>query len=675
MKISWKGIVILAVLLVSIFYDVPTLLTFLPQEQGDNERAMQALLTQTKEMIDPIKGLDLALADSKKRRIQILTDGSTSFSIENKILQGILNDEFTLSKEGEDVYLTLGKNADPNIFISEIAGKLNALFTNVRKIKEVKLTEDQSALVFIMEEEKRLSPKSEPLKTVLGERLEVSYQPGKSQYVSREKTRENVVSLGLDLQGGMYLDIGVESEAVVKSVLDKLADDIENILIDDNINYESVSRITDSEVELLLEAGEEFDLFGEKYTRLLGDRFDTLPKEDGFIITLNPEEVKRLKEKAIEQALETIRNRIDQLGVKEPSIQRQGEDSIVIQLPGLKDPDQARRVIARVAVLNFMIVADQGSVEAPEDGQVVLYEEIRDSTTKELLTTKPYLIENKVLLKGSRIRDARVGFEQTGTGAYVGMSFDEVGKDEFATITEENVGRLLAIVLDGKVQSAPRINEKIPGGEAQITGSFTPEEATELALVLRSGALPAPIVVHEERTVGASLGEDSVRKALISLTLGFACLILFMMFYYRMAGIFSVLALIFNLLLIVSALAYFQATLTLPGMAGIILTIGMAVDANVLIFERIREELNRGSPIRASINTGFQKATITILDSNITTILAAIVLFQFGTGPIKGFAVTLSIGILASMFTSIFVGRFLFEVVYLNRKNLDTISI
>ena len=332
-------------------------------------------------------------------------------------------------------------------------------------------------------------------------------------------------------------------------------------------------------------------------------------------------------------------------------------------------------MIGTVAVLNFQLVANQGSVENPGKDQIVLYEEIRDPVTKEVLSTRPYLLEKKIQLPGDRVRDSRVGFLPTTGAAYVSLSLDDKGKDEFAEVTRNNVGRLLAIVLDGKVQSAPRLNEEISGGEAQISGSFTPEEATELALVLRSGALPAPIVINEERTVGPSLGLDSILKSMWALALGFVGVMIFMIVYYNVAGVFSVIALIFNLLLIAAALAYFQATLTLPGMAGIVLTIGMAVDANVLIFERIREEIARKSPIRTAVNTGFQKATITILDSNITTLLAAIVLFQFGTGAIKGFAVTLMIGIAASMFTSIIVGRMLFEIIYLRKARLEKISI
>lgn len=674
MKIPWKGLAILGVLIASILYDLPTLMTYLPQDPAVKKQELEIRLAEIQKQSAELRNLGLAIPEADKKRIQLLLEEDQPFPAENPILEKILDGNFEYEKNESGSYLNL-KKGTKRVFISKISDRLNGVLTNIRRVKDITLDEFETSIVFNMEEGKRISTQTEPFLTLLGEDLELSYQEEKKRYITRTSEMAGVVNLGLDLQGGMYLDIGVEAEAVVRSVMDRLIEELENSLIDDNINYVSLERIADNKVELILEVDENFDLSGENYTRLLERSYDISPVDSGYQITLKAEEVKRISERAIDQALETIRNRIDQLGVKEPSVQRQGDNSVVIRLPGLKDPDAARRVIGRVAVLNFMGVVDNGNPESLEENQVLLYQEVRDPVTKELISTVPYVMEKKVLLSGNRIRDARVGFQQTGSGAYVTMSFDDVGKDQFAEITSQFVNRRIAIVLDGKVQSAPRVNEKISGGEAQITGNFTTEEASELALVLRSGALPAPIVIHEERTVGASLGEDSIKQALLSLVLGFCIVVVFMMIYYEVSGVFSVLALFFNLILIVAALAYFGATLTLPGMAGIVLTIGMAVDANVLIFERIREEITRGTPIRGAIQVGFQKATVTILDSNITTILAAIVLFQFGTGPIKGFAVTLSIGIAASMFTSIIVGRFLFETVYLRRKSLTKISI
>jgi preprotein translocase subunit SecD len=676
MKIPWKGLGILAVLLVAIVMNIPTVLTYMPVEESATQKKMEVQLQRMQETIAPLKKIQLALVELKQKRIQLLAEEGLEFTENHSVLKTILKDNFSIEKGTEGIFLKLKDSASEDVYISDVADQLNGLFTNVRKIKDIRLHNKQAAIVFEVEKGKRLSHLAEPLKTFLGDDFEISYRPEQSLYVTREKTRENVINLGLDLQGGMRQDVGVKVDEVVISILDRLAEELEDNLINDNINYESVTRISDSEIELLLEPDESFALDEEVYKRLLDRNYEITSRDSGYLITMNEDEIERIKKRAIQQALETIRNRIDQLGVKEPTVQlRRGDESIIIQLPGLTDPDQARRVIGTVAVLNFQLVANQGSVENPGKDQIVLYEEIRDPVTNEVLSTRPYLLEKKIQLPGDRVRDSRVGFLPTTGAAYVSLSLDDKGKDEFAEVTRNNVGRLLAIVLDGKVQSAPRLNEEISGGEAQISGSFTPEEATELALVLRSGALPAPIVINEERTVGPSLGLDSILKSMWALALGFVGVMIFMIVYYNVAGVFSVIALIFNLLLIAAALAYFQATLTLPGMAGIVLTIGMAVDANVLIFERIREEIARKSPIRTAVNTGFQKATITILDSNITTLLAAIVLFQFGTGAIKGFAVTLMIGIAASMFTSIIVGRMLFEIIYLRKARLEKISI
>lgn len=674
MKLPWKGLAIIAVLIAAIVYDIPTVLTLLPDGEDEQTNRIEQQYQRIEQLYKPLKQINLALVELEQKRLRLMTEEAFQFPVNHPILNQILDDHFRYEQKDQEHFLYLKEDAGKNVFLSKVADKLNGLFTNVRKIEDITLDDDRSTIVFHMQEDKRLSEKGEPLKTFLADEFEVSYREQEDRYYTRDKPPENVISLGLDLQGGMYQDIGVDTDAVINSVLERMAEDLEDTLIEEAVNYVGVDQINEQQIEILLEPGESIDLERDVFERLLGQNYESSEIEDGYIITLKDDEVTRIKDKAIEQALETIRNRIDQLGVKEPSIQLRGDNSIIIQLPGLKDPDQARRVIGTTAVLQFMLVANDGSMENPGPDKEVYYQEIRDPLTKEVITTQPYLLEKKVLLQGDRIRDSRVTFSQTGQ-ASVSLSLDDKGKRQFAQITRENVGRLLAIVLDGKVQSAPRINEEISGGEAVITGSFSPEEAAELALVLRSGALPAPITINEERTIGPSLGSDSIRKSLIALCIGFAAVILFMMIYYEVAGIFAVLALFFNLALIGAALAYFQATLTLPGMAGIILTIGMAVDANVLIFERIREEISRGSPLRTAVNTGFRKATVTILDANITTILAAIVLFQFGTGPIKGFAVTLSIGIAASMFTSIVVGKALFELVYLRKQRLETISI
>ncbi len=674
MKIPWKGLAIIAVLVAAIAYVLPTVLSVLPQEEGVKTAQVEQQFQRIKQLYKPLKEINLALVEVRNKRLMLMTEEGFEYPVNHPILEKILKGNFRHEKTDQGDFLYLREDADKKVFLSHIADKLNGLFTNVRKIEKLSLSENKTAVIFEMQEGKRLNEKGEPLQTFLDGRLEVSYRENENRYYTRPKPRDNVISLGLDLQGGMYMDVGVDTDKIILATLNRMVIDLEDAMIEEAVNYVEVSRLDDRQIEIVLEDDESFQLEGSNYERLLGDAFEATETEFGFLVTLKDDEVNRIKKKAIEQVLETTRNRIDQLGVKEPSIQLQGNNSIIIQLPGLDDPDQARRILEKTAVLHFMLVANDGSIDNPGKDRIVRNEEIRDPLTKEVISVQPYLLEKRVLLQGDRIRDSRVTFSQTGQ-ASVSLSLDDKGKRAFAKITRENTGRLLAIVLDNKVQSAPRINEEISGGEAVITGNFSPEEAAELALVLRSGALPTEIVINEERTVGPSLGEDSIRKSLIALCLGFAAVILFMMFYYEVAGFFAVLALLFNLSLIGAVLAYLQATLTLPGMAGVILTIGMAVDANVLIFERIREEIGRGSPIRTSVNSGFKKATVTILDANITTVLAAIVLFQFGTGAIKGFAVTLIIGIIASMFTSIVVGRSLFELVYLRRQRLEKISI
>ncbi len=497
-----------------------------------------------------------------------------------------------------------------------------------------------------------------------------AYKPGGNpQEVS------NKVNLGLDLQGGMYLDIEVIVEEAVTAVLQRTAQELEDLFIDNQVDYLSVETVSETDLMIELEAGEKVDLDADPYERFLV-QFEQEKTGNQVMLTLEEAEVERIKKNAIEQAVEVIRNRIDQFGVTEPTIQRRGDNSILIQLPGLTDRERAIDLIGITAVLQFYLVEDYATENNfNSQTSVVKYEEEIDATTKKVINRIPYVLEKKPVLTGEFIRDAQVRFDQNDNQPYVSLSFDSIGAEHFAKITQKNRGRRLAIVLDGKVQSAPVIREAITGGEASISGLFTLDEASNLALVLRSGALPAPIEIREERTVGASLGEDSVKQGLMSLALGAVVVLIFMMIYYQVSGAFANVALLFNLVLIVGVLAGFDATLTLPGMAGMVLTLGMSVDANVLIFERIREELKRSGHPRAAIKEGFNKAFLTIVDANITTLFGALALLQFGRGPIKGFAVTLSIGILASMFTAIVVTRFLFEVVYLNRKQLKSISI
>jgi preprotein translocase subunit SecD len=459
---------------------------------------------------------------------------------------------------------------------------------------------------------------------------------------------------GLDLQGGMHLILGVETEKAVESVLEQSVEDYA-------IELELVLASDKEKAETVLD---NFARFSRK-----------VKQEDqklGFVLYLQSREVERIKEYAVIQGLETIRNRVDEFGVSEPTIQREGKNRILVQLPGVKDPSRAIKLIGRTALLEFKLVDEDHDLDAAVKGRIppgseILYERIVDLDTG-AESRRPYLIKKRTLLTGDALTNARVGFDTQYGDAYVSMTFDKSGARRFARITEANVKKRLAIVLDGSVYSAPVIRERIGDGRAQISGRFSEEEATDLAIVLRAGSLPAPVEIMEQRTVGPSLGHDSIKKGVISIVFGGILVLVFIVVYYRVGGLIANFALFFNLMLILAAMAALQATLTLPGIAGIVLTIGMAVDANVLIFERIREELRLGKSFRASLDGGYSKAFLTILDANITTLIAALVLMQFGTGPIKGFAVTLSIGIAVSMFTAILVTRMIFDLILRNRK-------
>ena len=374
-----------------------------------------------------------------------------------------------------------------------------------------------------------------------------------------------------------------------------------------------------------------------------------------------PEEA---REDAPNRALEIIRNRIDQFGVREPLIQRQGKDSIVVQLPGITDRERAIELIGRTAQLEFRLVEDDSELN-----QRAKAGDIPEGYSLKKVGKETLLLHDEVALTGDTLVKAEVKFDESRFNEpYIALEFNSKGAAIFSEVTEQNVGRRLAIVLDGNVHSAPRINEKIPSGRASISGRFTIDEASDAAIVLRAGALPAPIYIEEERTVGALLGKDSIESGIRAFSIGVVLILGFMLIYYLFSGIVASVAMLLNFIIVLGALGWLHTTLTLPGIAGIILVIGMAVDANVLIYERIREELSTGKHIRSAIAAGYNKAFTAILDSNITTLIAAALLFRFGTGPIRGFGVTLSIGILASMFTAIFVTRIIFDIVTSNKK-------
>ncbi len=384
-----------------------------------------------------------------------------------------------------------------------------------------------------------------------------------------------------------------------------------------------------------------------------------------FYLTLSKEELRALRDYAVDQSLETIRNRIDQFGVSEPVIQRQGQTGILIQLPGIQDPQRAKEIIGKTALLEFKLVDDNANVDdaiknGPPPGREVLYGHAGKGLGG-AADKQAYVLESRALMTGEYIQDAQVRPAQQMEGASVELILNASGARQFEQITSSNVKRRLAIVLDGRVYSAPVIQERIGGGRASITGNFDIKEARDLSIVLRAGALPAPVEIAEERTVGPSLGSDSIRQGVMSFVVGITLVIAFMIFYYRGAGVLADVALVFHILFLLAILAALQAVLTLPGIAGIVLIAGMAVDANVLINERIREELRAGRAPRSAVQAGFEHALPAIIDTNVTTFLSGVILFQFGTGPIKGFAVTLCIGLLTTIITAVYMTRVYYD--------------
>ena len=484
------------------------------------------------------------------------------------------------------------------------------------------------------------------------------------------------IRLGPDLQGGVHLVLEVQTRKAVENRIERTAGDLRAAMKKAKIRHVEVARLEGMQISVRIAKQDSIEPFDKTLDKDFGMLrvVSRTPEGEGLLVQLDlpDREVKYIEEMAAKQAMETIRNRIDQFGVSEPDIRRQGENRILIQLPGIKDPQRAINLIGKTALLEFKLVDDDHDIEDAVKGRVppgdeLLYQVIEDEATGRTRKT-PFLVKKRTYLTGEYLTDARVQIDSQFNEPYVSIDFDKKGARLFERITEANVKKRLAIVLDNHVYSAPVIQEKIGGGLARITGNFTTEEAHDLAIVLRAGALPAPVQILEERTVGPSLGRDSIQKGLISMCLGGILVVLFIGIYYKGSGVIANVALVLNILLIAAGLAAFQATLTLPGIAGIILTIGMAVDANVIIFERIREEVRLGKTPRAAVDGGYGRATMTILDANITTLIAAVVLFQFGTGPVKGFAVTLSIGILASLFTAIVVARLFFDYLVFQQR-------
>lgn len=460
------------------------------------------------------------------------------------------------------------------------------------------------------------------------------------------------ISLGLDLQGGLHMLLGVKTDEAVTSKIKSLATSIKYFADDEEILIEDLSIKENSVLFTVLDK-DELPRVDKMLDTIKGLN---VTKEDlNYKITLTNEEELRTKDLAVAQAVETIRNRLDQFGLAEPTVIRQGETDIVVELPGIKtaeDEKAARELISKPANLELMAVdedrADQvyslTKYQAAQYGDIIL-EDTNNSQIK-------YLVKEIPILNGSQVVDAKVAFDQSNQ-PIINFTLNSSGARIFGDFTGKNVGKRLAVVLDGKVYSAPNIRERIGGGSGQISGGFSTIEAGNVAIALRSGALPASVDLLEKRSVGPSLGADSIQASMVALISGFLAVFLFMIIYYRGTGIIANVALVSNIFIIISVMAMFGATLTLPGMAGIVLTVGMAVDANVIISERIRELLRSGMSIPKAVENGYSNAMSAILDANITTILVAVILYAYGTGPIKGFAVTISIGILASMLTAI----------------------
>lgn len=477
-----------------------------------------------------------------------------------------------------------------------------------------------------------------------------------------EWMHKETVNLGLDLQGGSHMVLQVDINAVYARAYENMEDEVRKILREggEKFGYRTLTSFEDRVAVVLMN----YDQVESASKALLEDIRGIEIDAEGSSLTLmfTAQEREQMRINAVGQTLEILRSRVDEFGVAEPLIQRQGADRIIIELPGIDDVERAKSIIGRTALLSFHLVEeglDPSRYEGrrPPPGRILLHEKVVDDAGNEMQI--PYLLKKRASLTGYNLADASSGFTQQGENA-VFIRFDAKGTKQFGDLTTKNTGRRMAIVLDGQVYSAPALREPILGGNASITGSFSSSEAQDLAMILRAGALPAPVKFAEERSVGPSLGADSIAAGKNAIVIGFIAVMILMVVFYKGFGLAANVALLFNLVLIVGFMTAIGATMTLPGMAGIVLTIGMAVDANVLIFERIREEYKaRKVSVARAVETGFASAYSTILDANVTTLIAAIVLFAMGSGPIKGFALTLSVGIASSMFTAILVTRLL----------------
>jgi preprotein translocase subunit SecD len=495
------------------------------------------------------------------------------------------------------------------------------------------------------------------------------------------------IVLGLDLQGGLHLVFEVEGDKAVDITIERFTSRMKELLEKKNVKGEV--SISGRDIIVSPATNEVRKVVEDSYPNLAVSETGSR-----LVYQITDKEATRIKDSAADQALETIRNRIDQFGVSEPTIHRQGENEIVVQLPGVKDPKRAIDLIGRTAQLEFKLVDDETNIAAelpasvlpgeeealanqfagriPEGDEILFEKKVNKETGA--VRKLPILLKNQAVMTGDLLSDAKVNISTQFSEPYVSIAFNAAGAKLFEEVTGANVKKRLAIVLDNTVYSAPVIQEKIAGGNAQITGNFTMDEAKDLSIVLRAGALPAPMKMLQNVTVGPSLGRDSIEAGKMAGIIGTIAVVIFMILYYRISGVIADFALFLNIILLLGAMAALNATLTLPGIAGIILAIGMAVDSNVLMFERMRDELRAGKTPRAAIDSGYDKAFWTIFDSHVTTLITAAVLFQFGTGPIKGFAVTLSLGVAINLFTALIGTKSVFDIIN-SRRELKKLSI
>lgn len=478
---------------------------------------------------------------------------------------------------------------------------------------------------------------------------------------------DNKINLGLDLQGGSYLLLEVQTEVLMQEELNNISDSIQ--LIARGLQTNIINIISEEdEIQLRFSNNDKLEEIREKFKNNYRNVNVTI-KNNTMKIAINEIFKKNIKESAIKQSLEIVRKRIDESGTKEPLIQRSGKKRILLQLPGIKDPERIKELLGTTAKLTFHMVDDEDTISLKANrapfGKII----VADFYNPEI----KYLVEKKSRVGGENLVDAKASFDPQ-EGHAVSFRFDTTGAQKFGKATSENVGKRFAVILDGVVITAPVINTAITGGSGIITGNFTSQEAADLSVLLRAGALPAPLSIIEERSVGPGLGADSIASGKIAAIIGMICVCIFMILIYGVFGLLANLSLLANLFIIVSLLGTIGATLTLPGIAGIVLTIGIAVDANVLVFERIKEEANKTTSALEAVKNGFDKALSTILDANITTLIAALLLFVFGSGPIKGFSITLSLGVLASMFTAIMFTNFLIYL-WFNFSNKKEINL